>query len=353
MDYKIKKEYSSLPKAEIIRFTNEFVQAFLVEKEKMIDVPIDAFRIVFKIASDLRNSNFSEKNIYQYNLFHDNFLSEHNTMATFTINFNDIAINKNTRRVKNALEFLVKHKQGWYKTKNKNGEEIQSYGGIISNPTFTKGKATFLISSYWLNLLTYMPKYNQTFYNLVFNVSNNKHMLFYLWLTTLPDYGTQTKLSTLNVKFNLNYSTARQFCKSFLKSVKTNLDKHSLLSFNYSYSSDTINISPYYVEPKEVITQETQNEIVISQKTHYWKIRHDLSLEYKKNIALVLKNDKPSIPLILAAYKSFVSQCKKDKIKASEIKGKEFMKIFQDHIISEYRKSKAYQYSKNGHPVIL
>ena len=347
-----KKEFPSLPKTEIIRFTKEFVDAFLVQGDKMVNVPIDAIRIVFKIASDLRNSNFSDNNVVQLNLFNNTFLNDHNSFGSFVINLNDIALNKNTARVKEALEFLVHHKQDWYETVNKDGKKVKSYGGVITAPSYMKGKTSFLISSYWLNKLAYMPKYNNTIYNLAFNVSNNKHMMFYFWLITLHDYGTLVNLDTLNKKFGLNYTEASDFCGSFLKSVKRSLDTYSSTSFNYSYKGKKISIKPFIIVQKDIQTTKFKKILSVSQLTHYWRKRHMLTDHQKNNLRIVLKNDESVVILLNAAYKRFIKSCKLKKEKATDHQGDKFIKLFHENIIEEYKTTKAYSYAAKGYPII-
>jgi hypothetical protein len=117
---------------------------------------------------------------------------------------------------------------------------------LISTPSYDKrGYTTFLVSSYWLKKLLVIPEYNYILYNLVYNVRNNKHIIFAIWLSKIPESGTVLKLSTLNKKFGLNYKTANDFCFKFLKLARISLDIHNSLSFNYQYKGDSIFIFPY------------------------------------------------------------------------------------------------------------
>lgn len=351
--HNIKKIFTPLPPAEIIRFTNDFINSFLIDNDKMLDVPMDAIRIIFKIASDLRNSNFSKGNKLQLDLFDENFLSENNTFARFTINLNEISLNKNTNRVKSALKYLVNHKADWYDSINEQGKKISSYGGIVTAPSYTKGATTFLVSAYWLKKLSYMPTYNNTVYKLAFNVSNNKHLMFYFWLLTIPDFGTNVNLDTLNKKFNLNYSETKDFCNSFLKKVRSNLNLYSNVSFNYSYKGNLISISKYVVLPENIKEEENRKTINAAQKTHYWRVRHKLSKEQKDRIGLVIKNEKSSLLLLDTSYKNFVVRVKKENKKTTDFIGDEFLREFQASIIETYQETKAGQLLKNGYPHIL
>lgn len=350
----VKKDFPSLPDAEIVRFSNEFTTEFLLDKKKqMIDVPIDALRIVFKIASDLRNSQFQKGQPVQLELFDKDFLNEHNTFAQFRINLNEISLNKNTARVKKAIEFLENFKKGWYKTTNKEGKEVNSYGGLITNPSYMKSSMSFLISSYWLSKLSFLPQYNNALYEMAFNISNNKHIVFYFWLVTFPDNGSRLNYETINEKFNLNYPSSKELCKNFLKKVKISLDKHATTSFNYSYKGDTINIAPYVVKNTSLKEKASIDLIVTSQKTHYWRLRHKLSDGEKTRITECLKKDPSSLNLFMDAYKNFVKSVRKEKKKATDYIGNDFMKLFQDHIEICYLKTKTGKIYKNGYPKII
>ena len=50
-----RKSYKNLTQTEIIRQGNSFVDDFLFEDNKAVDIPINALRAIFNIAADLRN----------------------------------------------------------------------------------------------------------------------------------------------------------------------------------------------------------------------------------------------------------------------------------------------------------
>lgn len=51
----VRKSYKNLTQTEIIRLGNSFVDDFLFEDNKAVDIPINALRAIFNIAADLRN----------------------------------------------------------------------------------------------------------------------------------------------------------------------------------------------------------------------------------------------------------------------------------------------------------
>jgi hypothetical protein len=93
-----------------------------------------------------------------------------------------------------------------------------------------------------------IPEYNYILYNLVYNIRNNKHIIFAIWLSKINENGTVLKLSTFNKKFGLNYKNANDFCFKFLKPARENLNRYNNLSFNYHYKGDSIFIQPFYIK---------------------------------------------------------------------------------------------------------
>lgn len=156
----------------------------------------------------------------QLSLFEEEFEPEHNTFASMKIKNSLISPSGSSKQVIEAVEFLTKFKMGWYSSINSKGKEIKTFGGLITAPTYDEcGYTSFLISSYWLKKLIVIPEYNPTLYNLVYNIRNNKHVIFAICLAKIPYEGTTLKLETFNEKFGINYSTTEDFCLSFLPLV--------------------------------------------------------------------------------------------------------------------------------------
>ena len=217
----VRKSYKNLTQTEIIRLGNSFVDDFLFEDNKAVDIPINALRTIFNIAADLRNEQLRPQDRpMQLSLFEEEFESEHNTFASMKIKNSLISPSGSSKQVIVAVEFLTKFKMGWYSSINSKGKEIKTFGGLITAPTYDeRGYTSFLISSYWLKKLIVIPEYNPTLYNLVYNIRNNKHVIFAIWLAKIPYEGTTLKLETFNEKFGINYSTTKDFCLSFLPLV--------------------------------------------------------------------------------------------------------------------------------------
>ena len=236
-----------------IRLGNHFVDDYIFDDSEAADIPINALRVIFNIISIISNEQFRpEDRPKQLSLFDEEFETENNIFASIKIRNSKISPSGSTKQVVEAYEFLAKFKMGWYKSLNSKGKEIKTFGGLISTPSYDqRGFTSFLISSYWLKKLLVIPEYNYILYNLVYNVRNNKHIIFAIWLSKIPENGTVLKLSTLNKKFGLNYKNANDFCFKFLKPAKTSLNKFNILSFNYRYKADQIFIIP-------ILTQITQ-----------------------------------------------------------------------------------------------
>ena len=125
-----------------------------------------------------------------------------------------------------------------------------------------------------------IPEYNYILYNLVYNIRNNKHIIFAIWLSKLPEGGTMMKLSSLNKKFGLNYKSANDFCFKFLKTAKINFNKYNNLSLNYHYKGDSIFIHPFILKRQLIKiywriprkSQKLQEGYTISEKDMVYRI---------------------------------------------------------------------------------
>ena len=70
----VRKSYKNLTQTEIIRLGNSFVDDFLFEDNKAVDIPINALRAIFNIAADLRNEQLRPQDIpMQLSLFEKEF----------------------------------------------------------------------------------------------------------------------------------------------------------------------------------------------------------------------------------------------------------------------------------------
>ena len=69
-----RRSYKNLTKTEIIRLGNSFVDDFLFEDNKAVDIPINALRTIFNIAADLRNEQLRPQDRpMQLSLFEEEF----------------------------------------------------------------------------------------------------------------------------------------------------------------------------------------------------------------------------------------------------------------------------------------
>lgn len=353
----VRKTYKNLSKTEIIRLGNSFVDDFLFEDNKAVDIPIDALRTIFNIVADLRNEQLRPQDKpKQLSLFEEDFESEHNTFAAMKIKNKLISPSGSSKQVINAMEFLTKFKMGWYTSTNSKGKEIKTYGGLITAPTYDeRGYTSFLISSYWLKKLIVIPEYNPTLYSLVYNIRNNKHIIFAIWLAKIPYEGTTVKLSTFNEKFGVNYANAKDFCTKFLKPIRVNLDKFSQTSFNYSIEKDRIHIKPYAVKriQDESISEETQEGTLIRQRLRYFMRRHQLTEQEMSNLSYHYKGVVNNRNLIESAYKEFIKNNRRNEKKATDFVGQEFLHSFQDYIVLIYRQTKTGKVVPDGYPRII
>lgn len=352
-EYKIKKAYKEIAPAEIVRFGNEFVDEFFLD-EKSKELPINALKIIFNVISTLRNEQFQEqKQPRQLQLFEEEFTSEANTYAVMKIK--NSLITRNGNELKKAYDFLELFKRDWYSFTTSDGRKIQALGGLISNVHYEEnGYTTFLINSYWVKKLIQIPQYNTTLYNLVYNVRSNKHILFWFWLSKIPDEGTKISRSKLNEMYGVNYSNSKDLCGKFLKLIRENLNKYSHKSFNYSIDGEIINIKPYVVQNISEIgfSEEVRVEVKNNYKIRYFKDRHQLSESELVGLKYIFKTSPRDKHLILCAYRNFTLNCRKIGKKATEYVGKEFISAFQEFIKLEYKNTETGQKYPDAYPRI-
>ena len=356
-DFKIvRKEFHSENLQERIRLGNDFVGDFIFDENQIADIPINALRVIFNIISIISSEQFRpEDRPKQLSLFDEEFETENNVFASMKIRNNKISPSGSTKQVIEAYEFLAKFKMGWYKSLNSKGKEIRTFGGLISTPSYDKrGYTSFLISSYWLKKLIVIPEYNYVIYNLVYNIKNNKHILFAIWLSKIPDSGTSLKLETFNKKFGLNYKSANDFCFKFLKAIRSNLDEFSNVSFHYKYQSEIIFIHPYFTENildlKSI--SESKEHIKITYRLNYFKRKYKI----KQEEYLLFSSQYRQIPqtrdLIEKSYQFFIRENRKKKIKSTYFQGIDFLKAIQEILIELYKNTKMGKLLPNGYPKI-
>jgi len=340
-----------------IRIGNRFVDDFIFDDNEAADIPINALRVIFNIISIISNEQFRpEDRPKQLSLFDEEFETENNIFASIKIRNSKISPSGSTQQVVDAYEFLARFKMGWYKSLNTKGKEIKTFGGLISTPSYdSRGYTTFLVSGYWLKKLLVIPEYNYVLYNLVYNVRNNKHIIFAIWLSKLPEGGTVLKLSTLNKKFGLNYKTANDFCYKFLKQARVSLDKFNSLSFKYRYKEDSIFIIPYEtkISGKTTITENIQKVTEINKRLYYFRKRFGLEESKMKQFFHQYRNIPQTRILIEQAFIRFIKVCRLKRIKSTMFQGIAFLQELQKLVIEIYQESRTGKLIPNGYPIIL
>lgn len=352
-----------------IRLGNHFVDDFIFEDHQAADIPINALRVIFNIISIISSEQFRpEDRPKQLSLFDEEFETENNIFASIKIRNSKISPSGSTKQVVDAYEFLAKFKMGWYKSSNSLGKEIKTFGGLISTPSYDqRGFTSFLISSYWLKRLMIIPEYNYILYNLVYNIRNNKHIIFAIWLSKLPENGTVLKLSTLNKKFGLNYKTTKDFCFKFLKPARIGLNTFNTLSFNYTYNKDSISIIPFLTQTildsnnlsintrdslgsGETFPEQSQK---INRRLMYFKRRYGLQEIEMLQFFHQYRHIPQTRVLIEKAFKEFIQTNRMKGIKTTEFRGIAFLNEIQELIIKLYRTTKMGEILPNGYPIIV
>lgn len=342
---------------ERIRLGNHFVDDFIFDDAEAADIPINALRVIFNLISIISSEQFRpEDRPKQLSLFNEEFETGNNTFASVKIQNSKISPSGSTKQVITAYEFLAKFKMGWYKSLNSQGKEIKTFGGLISTPSYDKrGYTTFLVSSYWLKKLLVIPEYNYVLYNLVYNVRNNKHIIFAIWLSKIPENGTILKLSTFNKKFGLNYKTANDFCFKFLKPARQNLNQYNNLSFIYKYKADLISIIPSKTKLiSEIETSEYPSKISeISKRLSYFRKRFGLNEDKMTQFFHQYRNIPQTRMLIEKSFKRFIKNCRLRRLKSTLFQGTDFLEEIQKLVIELYHESRTGKLLPYGYPIII
>lgn len=336
---------TSLKKPDTINISNEFRDIFLSPSNnpELLDVPVITFRIIFKIIADLRNKTFSSddkvknnpRNLLQLSLFDEEYRSSNNTFTPFIYNVKELDQHRNHANIMKALWFLEEYKKGWYTQVNSKGKKITSLGGLISTPNISEGKVYFAVSSYWVEKIIDMYNYNDTLYDVLLELKEPKHLLFYLWILRLGENGTKVNFRTLTVTYKLNYNSARDLYINFLVPLKKKLNKISGLSFGAGVKGDYISIVKVPIVQVHNLKEETITNLMIRQKVKYIRERHKLDEESLSRLALYIAT-KERFEAVSEAYKDFVKSARRDKIKASDITGEDFKKEFNS-LLSELK----------------
>ncbi|MBV6878816.1 hypothetical protein NG800_010890 [Epilithonimonas ginsengisoli] len=340
-----------------IRLGNGFVDDFIFEDHEAADIPINALRVIFNIVSIISSEQFRpEDRPKQLSLFDEEFETENNIFASMKIRNNKISPSGSSKQVIDAYEFLAKFKMSWYKSVNSKGKEIKTFGGLISTPSYDhRGYTSFLISSYWLKKLMVIPEYNYVLYNLVYNIRNNKHIIFAIWLSKLPEKGTIVKLASLNRKFGVNYKTANDVCFKFLKPARLSLDQHNNLSFHYRYKGDSIFIIPYQTNMIRDIDLSLNNreQLEMTRRLRYFRKRYDLQEQEMVQFSYQYRNIPQTRELIEKAFSEFIRSTRLKEFKSTAYKGKAFLNEIQENLVVVYRNTKMGTLLPNGYPVII
>lgn len=348
----IAKSFDKDKDAEWIRLPNDFVNIFLFEDKRMVDIPITALRIIANVISIIRDHQFQPQDRpFQLSLFEDNFEIENNMFAHFSLKNAKISPSRSHKQIILAYEFLTKYKMAWYESINSQGKIIKTYGGFISLPSYeNRGSTSFLVSSYWLKKIIVMSDYNYVLFNLVFKIKNNKHILFVIWLNQIPEiFGTTVFLENLNKRFGLNYANSGDFCSKFLRPLRVILDQMSNLSFHYNFKANKITIVPVEKDLK-ILNPTSDTSTNTSYRVNYLKNRFQIE---ESDFNIFKETYSHSTSLIEKSYSDFVKAKRLEKMPTTFYSGRKFLQELQHYIIENYRESKAFKILPNGYPKIL
>ena len=355
-DYKIVKTIKNKKNSDIINLPLALRQNTLsiTKNKQIIEAPITAYRILFKILNNISNTQFNpKKQPKQLSLFEDEFMTQNNTYCRFVFPVKEIDKNNSYLSIEKGLEFLENLEKGWHKSRNSKGKLIKSLGGLISNSVISDGKICFFISNYWMEQLTKLPAYNQAIFQLPWELTNPKHLLLYLWLLEVPTEGTKINIDEFQKAYKYNYSSNKDLSKNVFKVLKEKLAVKANISFNYTFIGHLIHIKPYKSTAIDIdIKDNTITKLEITQKLYYWKSRHKLDKNHILIFRSMINIDPLAFNLFKSSYDILVKECKARKQKITDFIEDDFMNVFQEKIKREYQESLWNNINPNGFPKI-
>jgi hypothetical protein len=341
----IAKEFISLDNKETVRMSHDFNDLFFTvsRNPELLDCSLMVFKIVLKVINDLRAETFnksdSKLNAIQLNMFESTFKTTNNSYANFVYKIKDLDKNRNYNVIESSLVFLTEYLNGTHTHVNsRTGETYKFIGGFISNPEYTKGKVSFLISSYFIEKIVSSDMYNDVLVSCVEKLREPKYILFYFWLLRLKAEGTTVNFETLVSRYGLNYDTYDELYKNFLFPLRKKLNAISNVSFNFKkLPGNKIAVSKQYLTPSLELSESTLTSLNARRRSHYFKIRHKLSDKDLILMREVLKKNENLI-YINNIYSLFIKDCRLNKVNADTFTGENFLKKLQEIIIETKNK---------------
>ena len=140
-----------------------------------------------------------------------------------------------------------------------------------------------------------------------------------------------------------------------MKKVKSQLDKYSNVSFNYTIEKGYINIIPYTVTSSigfEEFEEVTKLGLRVTQRLNYFKQRNGLNTKQLKHLRSVLMTEK-NFDLFNASFDVYKVKCKENKIKLTHYQGNEFLEKMQNILIYLYSKSQDSEKFPDNYPKLM
>lgn len=326
------RNVESKPALKTVKISPGFRTFFNLDKTSELTLP--AMRIIIKIINDLTRDQYKYVNNTDNfkTLFDQELDSDFGSYMRFTFSISDVVVNRNVKQIKEALEFLMKYKQGWYESENIHGVKVKSHVGFVNNPVFSPGKLSFLVPKYWCSKILNTFSYNELFYDLAWKAPNINTVRFAIWISTLES-GTTIKIKSLNERFvsGKGYYKVYDLKRYFLDKMKGFLDKEGFDSFNYKINGDKVEIVKYKVVNAIRFSEDSKEDVEklykynLNKKLNYFKNQNDLTTQQVSTLRSMYKNNKKGYYLFLEAYRLYKRKCKQGGFSVKDFKGEEFL----------------------------
>jgi hypothetical protein len=349
---------------EIIKISNDFRKEYLDylnHRDELFAQSSLFNKIILKVIADFSTYHYQHGSTYlgidnqkQYELFEQEFLSEDDTYCKRVYSFSDFSSQRKKDFI-TVLEFMKQYKNAPYKVTTLNKKTYTTSGGLILNYKVLdkEGKFEILISNYWLEKIVHVTSYNSFLYEFITLLKGNKFS-FALWIESINPKGTTPHYTTMNTSLGLNYSSAKDLAKEFLKPMKAMMDELSLTSFNYSVKGDYIFFINYKTNYKGKLIKTNRAAVSVKNKLAYYKRRHSIDETQFKSIKAIITPIKlpdnnlsyVNYDYFMECYQLFILAAKTRSKKATDIQDLEFCEMMNE-ILKEN-----WQGNPTQHPVI-
>lgn len=286
------KKFEDLP--EVGNLPSQLQGLFMNAKAQKWNIHVN--RILFVLLLNVKSNQTQNKS--QLDLFDEDWYDvTKDTLSSKQMNFfyKDFLPDNynNYEGVKEGLQMLLNYRGKNEFTVGNTGRTIKVHGGIISDyieDNYTGG-VKLTMNAYWYKKFLDISNFNPFIKDAIFKLSSVTGQMMYVFLKSLKhisndsavEYskvfgqvldrpkGTQMKLETINEKFLTNYKSWSKCKEKMLDPIRSDLNSHSEISFNYKIAKNKCYIITY--STKHSVPTLYDSEVLKTKKAIYYRKR--------------------------------------------------------------------------------